>query len=109
MALIVNETDMDIRDYRVDVELPAGVLEPGPFYAIRDPDRSTSPTDLLGYEEPGQGRGPVRGGGKRRLDGIRFPSVVGTARAVEEARATLVVDGRKVTSVTCKLGDRRPS
>ena len=107
IALVINDTDGDIEKYRVDVELPKDIMEKGPIYGIQNHDLTTAEEDVFSYREPGQGRGPVFSRGKKMLDGLRFPSVVGTPRSGEQARASLFVEGRRVTTATCTLGERR--
>jgi hypothetical protein len=107
VAVVTNESDEDIEKYRVDVVLPNGIMEKGPVYAIQNHDLTTPEKDVFSYMEPGQKRGPIYGRGKRVLDGLRFPSVVGTPQAGEQASASLFVGGRKITTATCKLGERR--
>jgi hypothetical protein len=109
VAVVANDSDQDIERYRVDVEMPKDIMERGPFYALQNQDLTTVEKDVFSYKEPGQGRGSLLSGGKKLLDGLRFPSVAGTPRAGERVKATLVVDGRKVCSAECAIGERRPS
>jgi hypothetical protein len=108
VALVINDTDEDIEKYRVDVELPKGIMEQGPIYGIQNHDLTTAKKDVFSYREPGQGRGPVFSRGRKVLDGLRFHSVVGTPRTGEQASASLFVEGRRVRTATCILGERRP-
>jgi hypothetical protein len=107
VAVVVNDSEEDIEKYRVDVEMPKDIMAKGPIYTLQNHDLTTAEKDVFSYVEPGQKRGPVFSRGKKLLDGLRFPSVVGTSRAEEQATALLVVGGRRVTTATCKLGDRR--
>lgn len=108
VAVVINDSEEDIEKYRVDVELPTDVMAKGPIYMLQNQDLTTAEKDVFSYMEPGQRRGAVYSRGRKLLDGLRFPSVVGTPRAGEQAGASLFVGGRRITMATCKLGERRP-
>lgn len=108
VAVVVNDSEEDIEKYRVDVEMPKDIMAKGPVYMLQNHDLTTAEKDVFSYMEPGQKRGPVYSRGSKLLDGLRFPSVVGTPRAGEQASASLFVGGRRITMATCKLGERRP-
>jgi hypothetical protein len=98
-----NRGSKPIERYVVEVEIPRGVLDPGPLYTQKVPERSRGDIDFFRFNESVRRPSTIFAGDELSVWNMRFDSVADTDLGKKEAKATLRVGDEDPQSVRARL------